>query len=50
MIRPPPPKGGTGPKKSGWARVEGFWRAHQVPVSEVKKNPEHLRIVEQVDA
>ena len=41
------PKGWTGPKKVDGHRVEGFWRAHQVPVSEVKKNPEHLRIVEQ---
>jgi xylulose-5-phosphate/fructose-6-phosphate phosphoketolase len=28
-------------------KVEGFWRAHQVPVLDVKSNPEHLRIVEQ---
>jgi xylulose-5-phosphate/fructose-6-phosphate phosphoketolase len=41
------PKGWTGPKEVDGHRVEGFWRAHQVPVSEVKKNPEHLRIVEQ---
>ncbi|MGD0305237.1 MAG: phosphoketolase family protein [Candidatus Acidiferrales bacterium] len=27
-------------------RVEGFWRAHQVPVTDVQKNPEHLKIVE----
>jgi xylulose-5-phosphate/fructose-6-phosphate phosphoketolase len=40
------PKGWTGPKKVDGHRVEGFWRAHQVPVAEVKKNPEHLRIVE----
>src|SRR6202007_535575 len=26
--------------------VEGTFRAHQVPVSEVKSNPEHLRILE----
>jgi len=41
------PKGWTGPKEVDGHRVEGFWRAHQVPVSEVKRNPEHLRIVEQ---
>jgi xylulose-5-phosphate/fructose-6-phosphate phosphoketolase len=41
------PKGWTGPKKVDGHRVEGFWRAHQVPVINVKTNPEHLRIVEQ---
>ena len=41
------PKGWTGPKQVDGHRVEGFWRAHQVPVLEVKTNPEHLRIVEQ---
>src|SRR5246127_245204 len=35
------PKGWTGPKEGAGHRVEGFWRAHQVPGSEVKKNPEH---------
>ncbi len=41
------PKGWTGPKQVDGHRVEGFWRAHQVPVLDVKTNPEHLRIVEQ---
>ncbi len=41
------PKGWTGPKQVDGHRVEGFWRAHQVPVLNVKSNPEHLRIVEQ---
>ena len=40
------PKGWTGPKQVDGHRVEGFWRAHQVPVPEVKENPEHLHIVE----
>ena len=31
---------------SGGHRLEGFWRAHQVPLTEVKKNPEQLRILE----
>ena len=39
-------KGWTGPKKVDGHRVEGFWRAHQVPVTDVQKNPEHLKIVE----
>ena len=41
------PKGWTGPKQVDGHRVEGFWRAHQVPVLNVKENPEHLHIVEQ---
>ena len=40
------PKGWTGPKEVDGHKVEGFWRAHQVPVLDVLKNPEHLRIVE----
>ena len=41
------PKGWTGPKQVDGHQVEGSWRAHQVPVLDVKSNPEHLRIVEQ---
>jgi xylulose-5-phosphate/fructose-6-phosphate phosphoketolase len=41
------PKGWTGPKLVDGHRVEGSWRAHQVPVLDVQSNPEHLRIVEQ---
>ncbi|NPD68179.1 phosphoketolase family protein (plasmid) [Lichenicola cladoniae] len=40
------PKGWTGPKVVDGKPVEGTFRAHQVPVSEVKTNPEHLRILE----
>jgi xylulose-5-phosphate/fructose-6-phosphate phosphoketolase len=40
------PKGWTGPKEVDGHKVEGFWRAHQVPVLDVKANPEHLQIVE----
>ena len=40
------PKGWTGPKEIDGKRVEGFWRAHQVPVAGVKQNPEHLDILE----
>jgi xylulose-5-phosphate/fructose-6-phosphate phosphoketolase len=47
MIALRTPKGWTGPKQVDGHRVEGFWRAHQVPVLDVKTNPEHLRIVEQ---
>jgi xylulose-5-phosphate/fructose-6-phosphate phosphoketolase len=41
------PKGWTGPKQVDGHKVEGSWRAHQVPVLDVQSNPEHLRIVEQ---
>jgi xylulose-5-phosphate/fructose-6-phosphate phosphoketolase len=41
------PKGWTGPKEVDGHKVENFWRAHQVPVVDVKTNPEHLRIVEE---
>jgi xylulose-5-phosphate/fructose-6-phosphate phosphoketolase len=41
------PKGWTGPKVVDGLPIEGTFRAHQVPVSEVKSNPEHLRILEE---
>ncbi len=36
------PKGWTGPKEVDGHKVEGFWRAHQVPLSGVRENPAHL--------
>jgi xylulose-5-phosphate/fructose-6-phosphate phosphoketolase len=41
------PKGWTGPKEVDGQKIEGSWRSHQVPVNDVTKNPEHLRILEQ---
>jgi xylulose-5-phosphate/fructose-6-phosphate phosphoketolase len=41
------PKGWTGPRIVDGVQVEGTWRAHQVPMAEVRTNPEHLRILEQ---
>ncbi|HEY8315646.1 MAG TPA: phosphoketolase family protein [Gaiellaceae bacterium] len=41
------PKGWTCPKEVDGLPVEGTWRAHQVPVSAARENPEHLRILEQ---
>ncbi len=41
------PKGWTGPKEVDGLPVEGTFRAHQVPVADVKENPEHLHILEQ---
>ena len=40
------PKGWTAPLEVDGHRLEGFWRAHQVPLTDVKKNPEQLRILE----
>lgn len=41
------PKGWTGPKFVDGQKVEGFWRAHQVPLSGIHENPEHLRLLEE---
>jgi xylulose-5-phosphate/fructose-6-phosphate phosphoketolase len=41
------PKGWTGPETVDGLQVEGSWRAHQVPMSDVRTNPEHLEILEQ---
>lgn len=40
------PKGWTGPKIVDGVQIEGTFRAHQVPVSEVRTNPEHLAILD----
>jgi xylulose-5-phosphate/fructose-6-phosphate phosphoketolase len=40
------PKGWTGPKTVDGKPVEGTWRAHQVPVADLQKEPEHLKILE----
>ena len=40
------PKGWTAPKEVDGHRLEGFWRAHQVPMADVKKNPERLHQLE----
>jgi xylulose-5-phosphate/fructose-6-phosphate phosphoketolase len=41
------PKGWTGPKVVDGLPVEGTFRAHQVPISDPAKNPEHLRQLEE---
>src|SRR5215467_12403902 len=41
------PKGWSAPREVNGHYLEGFWRAHQVPLADVKKNPEQLRILEQ---
>lgn len=40
------PKGWTGPKQVDGRKVEGFWRAHQVPLSGLHDNAEHLTQLE----
>jgi xylulose-5-phosphate/fructose-6-phosphate phosphoketolase len=41
------PKGWTGPAEFGGRRIEGFWRAHQVPLAGVKRDPAQLRLLEE---
>jgi len=41
------PKGWTGPKVVDGLPVEGTWRAHQVPIAEVRNSPEHLAQLEE---
>jgi xylulose-5-phosphate/fructose-6-phosphate phosphoketolase len=40
------PKGWTGPHEVDGLLVEGTWRSHQVPLSEVRTNPGHLEQLE----
>ncbi|BAU07110.1 phosphoketolase family protein [Fischerella sp. NIES-3754] len=40
------PKGWTGPQEVDGHKVEGFWRAHQVPMGAMHSNPEHVRMLE----
>ncbi len=41
------PKGWTGPREVDGLPIEGTFRAHQVPVENVKTNPVHLKILEE---
>ncbi len=40
------PKGWTGPDKVDGVQIEGTFRAHQVPLDGLAKNPEHLALLE----
>jgi len=40
------PKGWTGPKKVDGHVVEGYWRAHQVPLADVRNDPAKLKLLE----
>jgi xylulose-5-phosphate/fructose-6-phosphate phosphoketolase len=41
------PKGWTGPQVVDGVQVGGTWRSHQVPLSGVKANEEHLELLQQ---
>src|SRR5262249_45574550 len=41
------PKGWTGPKRVDGIAVEGTFRAHQVPLSELATKPAHLKMLEE---
>lgn len=40
------PKGWTCPKELDGHKLEGFWRAHQVPIPDPGSNPAHLALLE----
>jgi xylulose-5-phosphate/fructose-6-phosphate phosphoketolase len=40
------PKGWTGPAFVDGHKTENFWRSHQVPLSGMHNNPEHLKLLE----
>ena len=41
------PKGWTAPRQVDGHYLEGFWRAHQIPITDVATNPAHLKILEE---
>jgi xylulose-5-phosphate/fructose-6-phosphate phosphoketolase len=41
------PKGWTGPKTVDGKPVEDTWRAHQVPLADFAKHPEHVKLLEE---
>ncbi len=40
------PKGWTCPAEVDKHKLEGFWRSHQVPLTNIKENPAHLQLLE----
>jgi xylulose-5-phosphate/fructose-6-phosphate phosphoketolase len=40
------PKGWTGPKSIDGLKTEGYWRSHQVPLSELAEKPAHIQALE----
>lgn len=41
------PKGWTGPKEVDGLKTEGYWRSHQVPLSDMAGKPDHVRLLEE---
>jgi xylulose-5-phosphate/fructose-6-phosphate phosphoketolase len=41
------PKGWTGPREVDGLPMEGTWRSHQVPMTDVRANPGHLQLLEE---
>ncbi len=41
------PKGWTGPHEVDGVQVEGTWRSHQVPMTDVRTNDGHLKVLEE---
>ncbi len=41
------PKGWTAPKEFRGKYIEGYWRSHQVPLSDVHENPDSLKLLEE---
>src|SRR5262249_9348235 len=41
------PKGWTGPKEVDGKKTEGYWRSHQVPMSDLQQNPAHVKLLEE---
>ena len=40
------PKGWTAPRDIDGHYLEGFWRAHQIPITDIATNPSHLKVLE----
>ena len=40
------PKGWTAPREVDGHYLEGFWRAHQIPITDVATSPAHLKLLE----
>ena len=40
------PKGWTGPKEVNGLKMEGSWRSHQVPLTDMAANPDHVKRLE----
>jgi xylulose-5-phosphate/fructose-6-phosphate phosphoketolase len=40
------PKGWTAPREIDGHYLEGFWRAHQIPITDIATSPSHLKVLE----